>query len=111
MVKMNKKGIELTLNTVVIAIIVLVVMAVMLLIFSSLIKRGGADPLNCAAKLLNTDSDSPPDGVKDAVDPCPCDSRVPKECIGPLEEQPSGCQGKGGQCSGGDSCLPAECRS
>src|SRR3989338_5186105 len=103
----NKKGIELTLNTVVIAIIVLVVLAVMLLIFSHF-AGGGTKPLNCVTKALNEDNDG--DKVKDAVYPCPCYNEVPSGCTGPLEEQPSGCPGKGGQCSGGNSCLPEECR-
>lgn len=108
---MNKKGIELTLNTVVIAIIVLVVLAVMLLIFGGVI-GGSSKPLGCATKLLSTDSDpGGGDGFKDAVDPAPCDPDIPKNCKGPLDQQPACCPGStNGQCVKDVSCLPKECQ-
>lgn len=109
---MNKKGIELTLNTVVLAIIVMVVLAVMLVIFSGLVKQGG-NPLSCASKALGADSDG--DNVNDAADPCPYADTVPRECNGPVSEQPPGCPGTSQRCpincgfATDPACKPESC--
>ncbi|MEK6967806.1 MAG: hypothetical protein AABX51_04200 [Nanoarchaeota archaeon] len=106
---MNKKGIELTLNTIVIAIIVLVVLAVMLIVFAGVFTRGGTKPLDCVTRALSEDNDN--DKVKDAVDPCPCDDNVPRECAQPADARPAGCPGSGSACPQGDTCLPEQCQS
>ncbi len=87
---MNKKGIELTLSTIVIAIMVLVVLAVMLIIFSALTNKSGGS-LFCYANALGADTDT--DNAKDIADPCPCDGAIPKDCTGSLKDQPKGCPG------------------
>ncbi len=93
----NKKAVEMSLNTIVIAVIVLVVMAVILIVFSGLTKspvKGISD----VGKGLTFDVDC--DGIKDAVDSCPCTKDIPNSCK-PGDSR-DGCPGK-------SSCTDTSC--
>lgn len=70
---LNKRGVELTLNTIVIAIIILIVMVIMIFIFRSLLGKGKEQT---EAQLDIVDikaNDADGDGIHNLFDECPCD--------------------------------------
>lgn len=91
----GKKGVELTLNTIIIAVIVLVALAVILFVFQGIFFRSSCQ-FNEQSFRLGHDQDD--DGVKDSIDACACDSSVPQNCNGPIESQADGCPGTNTAC-------------
>jgi len=69
----NKKGVELSLNVIVIAAMALIVLVVSIMVFTGLIGENVNDA-NTAISITKDDYDE--DGVKDFVDMCPCDHGV-----------------------------------
>ncbi len=81
----NKKAVELTLNVIVVAAIVLVVLAVSIMIYTGVIGKE-RNQLNQHIFSIGHDCDG--DGLSDAIDPCPCDPNVQDEskCPTPLKD-------------------------
>ena len=69
----NKKGVELSLNVIVIAAMALVVLVVSIMVFTGLIGQSVNDT-NTVMDITTDDHDG--DGIKDFVDICPCDFGV-----------------------------------
>ena len=67
----NKKGVELSLNVIVIAAVTLVVLVVSIMVFTGLIGENVNDA-NTAIDITRDDYDG--DEVKDFVDICPCNA-------------------------------------
>ena len=65
----NKKGLEMTMNTLIIMILVLVTLLVVLIIFYKFTGQGKNDTQNIMDGITD---DCDGDGVKDIIDQCPC---------------------------------------
>jgi len=74
----DKKGAELALNTIIIAVILLIVLVVVLVIFIT--KYGGLSKLWDDLFQKNLDKDSDGDGTPDRFDLCPCDKDILPPC-------------------------------
>ncbi len=90
----NKKGVELSLNVIVIAAMALVVLVVSIMVFTGLIGQSVNDT-NTAMDITKSDYDK--DGLKDFVDMCPCDFGV-KEYGGCLSLEKMNAEGKNRDC-------------
>ena len=72
----NKNAVELSLNVIVIAAIVLVVLVVSIIIYTGFI---GDEKKKLDEHIFNIGHDCDGDGLSDAIDPCPCDIENPDE--------------------------------
>ena len=85
---LNGKGVELSLNVIIIAIIVAVVLITSIAIFSGNIRKSSS-VLHENIYSLNHDCDG--DGIEDALDKCPCDfnerdNLLPEGCSTPADK-------------------------
>ena len=78
----NKNAVELTLNVIVVAAIVLVVLVVSIMIYTGVI---GKEKTELDKHIFSISHDYDGDGLSDAIDPCPCNSEntyeSKKECM------------------------------
>ena len=72
----NKKAVELTLNVIVVAAIVLVVLVVSIMIYTGAI---GKERTKLDENIFSIGHDCDGDGLSDAIDPCPCDPDIQDE--------------------------------
>lgn len=72
----NKRAVELSLNVIVVAAIVLVVLVVSIMIFTGII---GEERKKLDEHIFSISHDCDGDGLSDAIDRCPCDSEDPDE--------------------------------
>ena len=72
----NKKAVELSLNVIVIAAIVLVVLVVSIMIYTGLI---GKEKTKLDEYIFSIDHDCDMDGLSDAIDRYPCEAEDPAD--------------------------------
>ena len=72
----NKKAVELSLNVIVVAAIVLVVLVVSIMIYTGII---GEETTQLNKHIFSISHDCDGDGLSDAIDRCPCDLEDPDE--------------------------------
>lgn len=70
----NKKGVELSLNVIVIAAIVLIVVTVSIMVFTDIM----GDSINKINDLFGKMDDNDKDGIEDIMDQCPCEPGKPE---------------------------------
>ena len=72
----NKNAVELSLNVIVVAAIVLVVLVVSIMIYTGFI---GEETAQLNKHIFSISHDCDGDGLSDAIDRCPCDTEDPDE--------------------------------
>ena len=72
----NKKAVELSLNVIVVAAIVLVVLVVSIMIYTGYM---GEAKITLDQNIYRINHDCDGDGINDAIDRCPCDVEGPAD--------------------------------